>query len=233
MKAKKAKRKVKKQSPKSRAAGLEQLFGSKTRVKLLKLFLNSAEKMFFVREVARAINSQINSVRRELLNLKELGIILEMEAPKESYLVPKVDSQKKFSGKFRKVKNRDVVKKFFKANSDFILFPELKALLIKADFLLEKNFVKAVLRIGSVDLMVLTGHFVGMPGISADLLLVGRFNRRKVAHLIKSFEKDFGREINYALMSRQEFKYRKDITDKFLYNILENKKIVMVNELGI
>lgn len=224
---------TKKRHQNSRSSGLEQLFGSKTRVKLLKLFLNSAEKMFFVREIARAINSQINSVRRELLNLKDLGIILEVEASKESYLVPKVDSQKKFSGKFKKVKNKNVVKKFFQANSGFILFPELKALLLKADFLLEKNFVKAVSRTGSVDYLVLAGQFVGMPGISVDLLLVGRFNRRKVTCLIKSFEKDFGREINYTLMSRQEFKYRKDITDKFLYNILENKKIVMVNELGV
>ncbi len=72
--------KAKKRLPKNRAAGLEQLFGSRTRVKLLKLFLNSPEKMFFVREIARAINSQINSVRRELLNLKDLGIIKEVEA---------------------------------------------------------------------------------------------------------------------------------------------------------
>ncbi|MBI5071652.1 hypothetical protein HZB93_02030 [Candidatus Falkowbacteria bacterium] len=225
--------KAKKRLPKNRAAGLEQLFGSRTRVKLLKLFLNSPEKMFFVREIARAINSQINSVRRELLNLKDLGIIREVEASKESYLIPKVDTQKKFSGKFKQVKNKDVIKKFFQADGNFILFPELKALLLKADFLLEKNFVNAVRRAGSVDYLVLTGRFVGMPGISADLFLVGRFNRRKVARLIKSFEKDFGREINYALMSRQEFRYRKDITDRFLYNILENKKIVMVNELGL
>lgn len=229
----KIKKKTNKQQQKSHVAGLEQLFGSKTRVKLLKLFLNSPDKKFFVREVARAINSQINSVRRELLNLKGLGIITEVEMPKENYLVPKVDGQKKFSGKFKKVKNKDVVKKFFQANSDFILFPELKALLLKADFLLEKNFVNAIRRVGSVDYLVLTGQFVGMPGISADLLLVGRFNRKKIAKLVKSFEKDFGREINYALMSRQDFKYRKDVTDRFLYSILENKKVVMVDELGV
>ncbi len=225
--------KEKKRLAKNRAAGLEQLFGSRTRVKLLKLFLNSPEKMFFVREIARAINSQINSVRRELLNLNDLGIIREVLASKESYFIPKIDTKKKFSGKFKQVKNRDVIKKFFQAESNFILFPELKALLLKADFLLEKNFVNAVRRAGNIDYLVLTGRFVGMPGISADLLLVGRFNRRKVARLIKNFEKEFGREINYALMSRQEFRYRKDITDRFLYNILENKKIVMVNELEV
>lgn len=223
----------KKHKPSVRGSGIEQLFGSKTRVKLLKLFLNSTEKMFFVREAARAINSQINSVRRELLNLENLGIIKEVEASKERYLVPKKDGKEKFSEKFKKIKNRDAVKKFFQANSDFILFPELKALLIKADFLLEKNFVNAVKKAGSVDYLALTGRFVGLTGVPTDLLLVGRFNRRKIARLIKNFEKDFGREINYTIMSRQEFRYRKDITDRFLYNILEDKKIVMINELGV
>lgn len=213
--------------------GLEQLFGSKTRVKLLRLFLNNVNKFYFVREVAREVNSQINSVRRELLNLKTLGIINEIKMPKEIYLLPKSDKQNKFLGDFKKIKQKDVLKKFFQVNTDFILFSELKALLLKADFLLEKKFVKAVQEIGNVDYFVLTGNFVGLPEIPVDLFLVGRFNRRKLSRLIKKFEKDFGREINYTVMSRQEFKYRKDITDRFLYDILENKKIVMVNELGV
>ncbi|MDP1890668.1 MAG: hypothetical protein Q8K55_07205 [Gemmatimonadaceae bacterium] len=214
-------------------SGLEQLFGSRTRVKLLKLFLNSPDKLYFVREIARAVKSQVNSVRREIFNLKELGIIKEVSAPKEVYLVPKKDRNEKFSGSFKKVKHKDALKKFFQASEEFILFPELKALLLKADFLLERKFVSAVKRTGSIDYLVLTGNFVGLPGISVDVLMVGRFNRRRVSRLIKDFEKNFGRTINYTLMSRQEFKYRKDITDRFLYNILENKKIVMVNDLGI
>jgi len=213
--------------------GLEQLFGSKTRVKLLKLFLHNADKLYFVREIARILNSQINSVRREIFNLKDLGVIREVQSPQENYLVVQKDKKNKFSGKFKKIKKKDTLKKFFQANVDFILFSELKALLLKADFLLEKNFVRAVQRAGNVDYFVLTGNFVGLPSMPVDLLLVGRFNRRRLARLVRIFEKDFGREINYTVMSRQEFKYRKDITDRFLYDILENKKIVMVNELGV
>ncbi len=213
------------------SVGLEQLFGSKTRVKLLKLFLNSSDKVYFVREIARALNSQINSIRRELMNLKALGIIREVPVSKESYLVAKKGGKNKFSGKLKRVERKDALKKFFQANQDFILFSELRALLLKADFLLEKNFVKAVQRAGNADYLALTGNFVGLPAIPVDLLLVGRFNRRRLARLVRVFEKDFGREINYTVMSRQEFKYRKDITDRFLYDILENKKIVMVNNL--
>src|SRR5271154_2914800 len=54
---------------------IEQLFGSKTRVKLLQLFYSNPNRSFYVREITRKINEQINSVRRELANLLSMGII--------------------------------------------------------------------------------------------------------------------------------------------------------------
>src|SRR5207237_7512925 len=54
---------------------IEQLFGSKTRVKLLQLFFSNPNRAFYVREITRKIDEQINSVRRELANLLSIGII--------------------------------------------------------------------------------------------------------------------------------------------------------------
>src|ERR1017187_3626633 len=54
---------------------IEQLFGSKTRVKLLQLFYGNPNRAFYVREITRKIDEQINSVRRELANLLSIGII--------------------------------------------------------------------------------------------------------------------------------------------------------------
>src|ERR1700712_1499496 len=54
---------------------VEQLFGSKTRVKLLQLFYSHPNRPFYVREITRRIEEQINSVRRELSNLLSIGII--------------------------------------------------------------------------------------------------------------------------------------------------------------
>src|ERR1700684_653146 len=55
---------------------VEQLFGSKTRVKLLQLFYSNPNRSFYVRELTRKIDEQINSVRRELSNLLSIGIIV-------------------------------------------------------------------------------------------------------------------------------------------------------------
>ena len=54
---------------------IDALFGSKTRVKLLHLFLNNPNRAFYVREITRKIDEQINSVRRELANMLNIGII--------------------------------------------------------------------------------------------------------------------------------------------------------------
>ena len=60
---------------------VEQLFGSKTRVKLLKLFYSNPNRPFYVREITRKIDEQINSVRRELANLLSIGIYKLFEDP--------------------------------------------------------------------------------------------------------------------------------------------------------
>ena len=55
---------------------LEQIFGSKTRVKLLHIFLSNPEEWFFVRELTRKLKQQVNSVRVELKNLEDVGLLL-------------------------------------------------------------------------------------------------------------------------------------------------------------
>lgn len=64
---------------------IEQLFGSKTRVKLLKLFFSNPNRPFYVREITRKIEEQINSVRRELANMLSLGLITSDDANNKLY----------------------------------------------------------------------------------------------------------------------------------------------------
>ncbi|MDO8509770.1 MAG: ArsR family transcriptional regulator, partial [bacterium] len=54
---------------------LEHLFGSTTRVKLLQIFFSSPDRAYFMRELARLVEVQLNAIRRELANLEKLGII--------------------------------------------------------------------------------------------------------------------------------------------------------------
>jgi len=206
---------------------LEQLFGSKTRVNLLRLFLNNPDQPYYLRELARQLKSQLNSVRREVDNLVKLGIIKTIEINEEELKL----TEKKSKTKKKKPKKRGS-KKYLVADTTFILYPELKALLLKAQLLLERNFVSRIEKMPRLKLFVLTGAFVGVEGTSTDILLVGTVNKKDLTKIIKNFEKELGHDINYTVMTQQEYKYRYDITDRFLYDILEGKKIIIVDKIN-
>jgi hypothetical protein len=195
---------------------LEHLFGSKTRVRLLRLFLNDGQNKFFVRELTRRIGAQINAVRNELDHLVKLGLIVVVEEE---------------GGESRRKQDASRRKKYYRLNTEALLYPELQALFVKARILLEKDFVRRLATTGSVTYLALTGTFVGVKDSPTDLLIVGRISRDKLAPLIRDFEREIGRDLNYTVMTPQEFKYRRDVTDRFLYSILESKKIVVLDTL--
>src|SRR6185369_15976824 len=51
------------------------LITSKTRVKLLNVFLSAPSEMYHVRECVRRTGEEINAVRRELLLLEKKGVL--------------------------------------------------------------------------------------------------------------------------------------------------------------
>lgn len=195
---------------------LEHIFGSKTRLKLLQIFLSHPENSYYVRELTRVAKMQINAIRRELDNLEKLNIISShKEEPRK--------------GKTKKRSLQE--KKYFRVNIDHILYQELKALVLKAQLLLEYDLAKKITRMGAVKYLALTGIFVGFIGAPTDLFIVGSIKKEKLVQLIRKFEKELNYEINFTLMSPSEFRYRRDITDRFLYSILENKKVVVLDNL--
>ena len=199
---------------------LEKLLGSKTRAKLLKLFLIEANTPYYIREISRKLNLHINSVRRELENLKHLGIVREI---KVKDLPESINIQD----------NKAHKRKYYQANKNFVLYPELKALFAKSQLLLKKSLIKKIQDMGTIYLLVLTGFFTGINIAQTDILIVGRINRKKLKRLIRKFEKELGREIYYTIMSKDEFINRRDLTDRFVFNVLENRKIVLVNKLKL
>ncbi|MBI5621271.1 hypothetical protein HY933_00180 [Candidatus Falkowbacteria bacterium] len=198
---------------------LEHLFGSQARVKLLRIFLNHAENAYYVRELTRLTKLQINAVRRELVNLEQLDIIAGVNGPGDA-TTPK------------RSRARRQEKRYYQANVNHVLFPELRSLMLKAQLLLEYDLAKKIGKMGSVKYLALTGIFVGFIGAPTDLFVVGSVRKERLSRLIRRFEQELNYEINFTLMSLSEYKYRKDITDRFLYSILENKKIVVIDQLN-
>jgi len=201
---------------------IEQLFGSKTRVKLLQLFYTNANRSFYVREITRKIDEQINSVRRELSNLLTIGIITSDANNNKLYYEVNQDYQhyKALSMMFGGVSaaDKETKKTAHKASDKQ-----------NADVPSEHPIAKSVRGIGHVELAVLTGQFTRDESSGVDLLIVGDVNKAKVANFIAELEQTENKELRYTILSLDNYKYRQQINDRFLNNVLGSKKQIVIN----
>lgn len=197
---------------------IEQLFGSKTRVKLLQLFYSNPNRSFYVREITRKIDEQINSVRRELANLLSIGIISSDNTNNRLY---------------------------YEVNQSYDLYEPLLAIFGQATgsskprakktdkstdtISTEREKIKTV---GNVTLALYTGQFTRDESSGIDLLMVGDVNQHALQNFIKDLETKEGKEIRYTLMTAQEFDYRRQVKDKFINTVLASKKQVLVDKNG-
>lgn len=213
---------------------LSKLFGSHSRVKILKAFLFHPEERYYIRQLSRDLALQVNSVRRELENLEEFGLLLSETASgltgKEDEMIGEKIADRSDLAKSSADKQE---KKFFRVNKDFPLFEDVKGLIIKSQILHKDDFAKDLLKTGSIKLLILAGVFVNDFKSPTDVLIVGKVNKDKLLKIIRDLEKELGREVNFTLLTATEFKYRRDIADIFLYDLLEKEKIIVIDEIGI
>lgn len=195
---------------------LEHLFGSKTRVKILKLLYRRPDRPFFVRELSREVGVQINAVRRELELLSDLGIIIAKEDAKPS------DVEKAGVS----------LRKYYQLNPESLLYSELQALLTKETIIEQKHFISDLsTKIGDVKLLILTGAFTHDPKVETDLLIVGIVKLRALSKLLEQYQKELGFDIRYTIMSEDEFADRRYVMDKFLFSIFEAEHIKVIDHL--
>lgn len=178
---------------------LEKLFGSKTRTKLLALFFSDMERSYYVREITRVIGEQINSVRRELLNLDSIGIIKNETYDNKVYYSANVKHpfshalSELFSSKIDQVRDLDVRQ----SGWEEYIRPVRK-------------YLKA---------LVVTNRLPGQDGI--DLLIIGNDKTKKLSRWGEVVEKKMGKPLNYVIMSLDDFVYRRSVRDKFLGEVFE------------
>lgn len=178
---------------------LEKLFGSKTRAKLLNLFFENSGKSYYVREITRVIDEQINSVRRELLNLDSIGIIKN-----DTY-----DNKVYYSANMKHPYSHALVEMFTAKNIDE-KDKEVRTNSWAEYAKLVKNYLVG---------LVVTNRAPGQEGI--DLLIIGDDKTKKLTHWAEVVEKKMGKPLNYVIMSADDYTYRKSVRDRFLYEVME------------
>ena len=178
----------------------EKLFGSKTRAKLLQLFFENPERSFYVREITRVIEEQINSVRRELINLEGIGIIKNETFDNKIY----------YSANSKHPFYRAMTEIFSRRISVSLDDKEIKESTWEENARSVKNYLRG---------LVVTNRLPGQDGV--DLLIIGDDRTKKLTRWAEIMEKKQGRPMNYVILSMEDFAYRRSVRDKFLQDVFD------------
>jgi predicted nucleotidyltransferase len=182
---------------------LEALISSKTRVKLLTLFLLNPEQEYYVREIVRMIEENYNAVRRELANLEAFGLITGQKKGNQQY---------------------------YTVNRSFFLYDDLQKIVLKTEGI-AKTIRGDLGGQSNIECMFIYGSFArGTAGAKSDidLFIVGDVDENVLIPLIHTSEQAINREINYTLMNGDELNRRKKSGDPFVKNVMLEPKIQII-----
>jgi hypothetical protein len=181
------------------------LITSKSRIKLLNVFLKSPTEMLHVRELVRRTNDEINAVRRELAFLEKKGILTREPRANRVY---------------------------YYLNKNYSFYYDLlrigsKSVGLGAEIL--KNKVK----LGRIKYAMFSGRFLRKMKEApdeVDLLIVGNIVLPELALLVREEEKRLNTEINYTVMTEEEFSFRRKKRDPFIISILAGSRVVLIGD---
>jgi hypothetical protein len=183
---------------------LESLFISKVRLKLLSLFFSNPGSFLYVRELVRLVDEEVNAVRRELNRLQKIGLLRSEERANRLY---------------------------YQLRPDFLFYPELLRIFAKTTDL-GGDIIKRQNDLGKVKHALLAAAFVKgriARRHEVDLLLIGRVHAPVLVDIIKAAQQQHGHEINYTIMTEDEFRFRKKRRDPFVLGFLQQ---TWINVLG-
>ena len=185
---------------------LDKLFGSKTRAKLLGLFFDNPEKSYYVREITRVIEEQINSVRRELRNLNALGLVK----------IENYENKVYYSANMKHPFARPMTEIFARSSGKKSITEGGRSTAKNETPSVWEEYVRPVANL--VAGLIVTNRIPGQDGL--DLLIIGDDRTHKLTKWAEVVEKRMGKPLNYAIMSREDYIYRKRVRDKFLADVM-------------
>ena len=185
---------------------LEDIVISRVRVKILTLFLSHPGVMFHVRDIVRKVDEEINAVRRELSHMEKAGMVSkEQRANRLFYL-------------FRK---------------EYPLYFELMELICKTTGL-GADVIKQKAKLGKLKYVVVSGRYIrGLAKKSqsdVDLVVVGNIVLPELSQIIKAEETRHETEINYTVMTEEEFEFRKSRRDPFVISVLTGSRVMIIGD---
>jgi len=185
---------------------LEDIIISRVRVKILTLFLTHPGMIFHVRDIVRRVDEEINAVRRELAHMEKAGMVS---------------------------KEQRANRLFYSFRKDYPLYYELMELIGKSSGL-GLDIIKNKAKLGKIKFAMVSGRYLrGLTKQSpndVDFLVVGNVVLPELSQLVKTEEVRKEKELNYTVMTEEEFIFRKRRRDPFVIAILEGSRVMIVGD---
>ncbi|MFH1910329.1 MAG: hypothetical protein ABIJ72_04065 [bacterium] len=183
---------------------LAKLFGSASRVKIIRLFLLNPNEILARKDISTRAKVSSRYLTKEINVLINIGFL------------------------------KKKTNKGFVLNPNFPLFLQLKDLVLSATVVSNAEFLRKMTKIGRLKLVILAGIFIRKDNSRVDLLIVGDKIRKNVlTTALKELEAEVGKELSYAVFETDDFMYRVNMYDKFIRDILDYPHQKLLNKLGV
>jgi len=196
---------------------LAKLFGGQARVKIMRLFLLNNNTTFELEDIMSRSRVTKANVRKEINALSTMGFIKQKTITREGA--------------------RGAKKKIPAWHLDpmFQYLGPIRDLLVDPNLLLQEDLIQRFKSIGKIKLMIVSGVFIGNFESRVDVLLVGdKLKKNVLQQVIKGLEAEIGKELDYVVFDSTEFKYRLDMYDKLVCDIIDlpHEKLIDSGQLS-
>ena len=198
---------------------LDKIFGSAAKVRMMRLFILNTTSQFSVEEISKRTQTTEKVVWAELALLQKIGLVRRRTISRKD--TPEATRSKKVQ--------------VWALDHKFIYLDELKSFLINANLIKNSELIKRMGRIGKIKLIVIAGVFLNQLDESKlDLFVVGdQIRRASLENIVKSMESELGKEVKYAFFGTEDFKYRLNMYDKLVRDLLDYPHQVVLDRIGI
>ncbi len=208
---------------------LQILFESPVKIRLLRLFMQNQDRDFTIQEIEQLIQIKRASFSRETNKLIKAGLVKQrLGVPRETKKEPSDTPKKKKTAS----KTKKIV--YYSVNTEFPVFRELYDLIIKSSTASRKKILHNIKHLGKIRLAVLAGIFLNDETARLDLMIVGDdIKKRALDKFLIITESEIGKTLRYSVMDTDEFRYRMNMYDRFLRDVLEHKHEKLINKFSI
>lgn len=185
---------------------LNDIVTSEVRVKLLATLFSEINHDLYVRELTRKVGTEVNAIRRELQRLLKAGIVKKEQRGNRLY---------------------------YTVRKEYVFYQELLSIVVK-EYGIGRQFIDQIHNLGKLKNIIISINYLeGQPAKpdQLDLLLVGEVNLDQAEIVVKNIGQNYGREINYTVLTDMEFNNLKARKETFLMNFLTNGVVTVYGNL--